>query len=129
LDAPDLIDDYYLNLLSWGSNNVIAVALRGAVYLWGAADGSIHQLCSLEGPDDYVTSLQWSKKDNQLAVGTSTNTIELWDTTRLVRVREMTGHTARVSALSWNNANNTLSSGKCRFFIDRLYIPMHYNIF
>jgi cell division cycle protein 20 (cofactor of APC complex) len=28
LDAPDLVDDYYLNLLSWGSSNVLAVALQ-----------------------------------------------------------------------------------------------------
>ena len=23
LDAPDLVDDYYLNLLDWSSNNVV----------------------------------------------------------------------------------------------------------
>jgi cell division cycle protein 20 (cofactor of APC complex) len=23
LDAPELVDDYYLNLLDWGSNNVL----------------------------------------------------------------------------------------------------------
>ncbi len=27
LDAPDLVDDYYLNLLDWSSSNVLAVAL------------------------------------------------------------------------------------------------------
>lgn len=27
LDAPNLIDDYYLNLLDWSSNNVVAVSL------------------------------------------------------------------------------------------------------
>lgn len=25
LDAPDLVDDYYLNLISWGHNNVSRV--------------------------------------------------------------------------------------------------------
>lgn len=109
LDAPDLIDDYYLNLLSWGSNNVIAVALRGAVYLWGAADGNITQLHSMENPDDYITSLQWSKKDDKLAIGTSTNVVELWDTTTMTKLRDLPGHTARVSALSWNGS--MLSSG------------------
>jgi len=34
LDAPDLIDDYYLNLISWSDTNVLAVALGQAVYLW-----------------------------------------------------------------------------------------------
>ena len=24
LDAPDMLDDYYLNLLDWGSNNVVS---------------------------------------------------------------------------------------------------------
>lgn len=28
LDAPDLVDDYYLNLLDWGSKNAVAVALN-----------------------------------------------------------------------------------------------------
>jgi cell division cycle protein 20 (cofactor of APC complex) len=36
LDAPDIVDDYYLNLLDWSSNNILAVALGSAVYLWNA---------------------------------------------------------------------------------------------
>jgi len=28
LDAPDLVDDYYLNLLDWSKANILAVALR-----------------------------------------------------------------------------------------------------
>ena len=33
LDAPDLLDDYYLNLLDWSVGNVLAVALGPTVYL------------------------------------------------------------------------------------------------
>ena len=34
LDAPDIVDDYYLNLISWGHNNVgEPLALHGAVVL------------------------------------------------------------------------------------------------
>jgi cell division cycle protein 20 (cofactor of APC complex) len=36
LDAPDISDDYYLNLLDWSAQNVLAVALGPAVYLWNA---------------------------------------------------------------------------------------------
>lgn len=36
LDAPDLIDDYYLNLLDWSSDNILAVCLAQTVYLWNA---------------------------------------------------------------------------------------------
>ena len=34
LDAPNLVDDFYLNLLDWGKENIIAVALSDELYLW-----------------------------------------------------------------------------------------------
>ncbi len=100
LDAPDLMDDYYLNLLSWGSNNVIAVALNQSVYLWHAVDGHIDNLCTLSD-EDYITSVQWSSSENTLAIGTSANIVELWDSSKLSKVRTLQGHTNRVSSLSW----------------------------
>lgn len=36
LDAPDIIDDYYLNLMDWSGNNILAAALGAHVYLWNA---------------------------------------------------------------------------------------------
>lgn len=41
LDAPDLVDDYYLNLLDWSASNVLAVCLAQTVYLWNAQSGEI----------------------------------------------------------------------------------------
>ena len=39
LDAPDIVNDYYLNLIDWSSNNHLAVALGPHIYLWNAANG------------------------------------------------------------------------------------------
>ena len=36
LDAPELQDDFYLNLLDWSAQNILAVGLGTAVYLWSA---------------------------------------------------------------------------------------------
>lgn len=36
LDAPQLQDDFYLNLVDWSSTNVLAVGLLDAVYIWSA---------------------------------------------------------------------------------------------
>ena len=36
LDAPELVNDYYLNLLDWSADNRLAVALGADVYLWNA---------------------------------------------------------------------------------------------
>ncbi|KAG8471083.1 hypothetical protein KFE25_009504 [Diacronema lutheri] len=109
LDAPDLIDDYYLNLLEWNSANVVAIALGDAVYLWNAADGSITQLMQTAGDGSHVTSVSWIQDGNHLAIGTSRNTTQLWDTDKQKKVREMDGHQARVGALAWNA--HVLSSG------------------
>ena len=36
LDAPELQDDFYLNLLDWSSQNTLSVGLGTSVYLWSA---------------------------------------------------------------------------------------------
>ncbi|XP_075227152.1 cell division cycle 20 protein fzy [Lycorma delicatula] len=108
LDAPDIIDDYYLNLIDWSPSNILAVALGASVYLWNAGTGNIDHLIDLEG-GDYVCSLSWIQEGNILAVGNSLGSIQLWDASQVKRVRIMDGHTGRVGALSWNSY--ILSSG------------------
>lgn len=44
LDAPDLLDDYYLNIMDWGDSNFLAIGLTQTVYLWNAATGEIIEL-------------------------------------------------------------------------------------
>ncbi|KAJ1457670.1 WD40-repeat-containing domain protein [Pelagophyceae sp. CCMP2097] len=110
LDAPELLDDYYLNLCSWGANNCVAVALGATVYVWDAATGGITELVSLED-DDYVCSVAWLPGETHaghLAVGTSSGATELWDVGASRCLRKMDGHSARVSALAWNS--HTLTS-------------------
>ncbi|KAL3684928.1 hypothetical protein R1sor_002950 [Riccia sorocarpa] len=109
LDAPDLVDDYYLNLLDWSCKNVVAVALGTTVYLWNADTGEIYQLMSTALEDDYVTSVAWAPDGNLIALGMNTNEIQLWDTVHRIQMRRLRGHSARVASLSWNRS--TLSSG------------------
>lgn len=80
LDAPELVDDYYLNLLSWGKNNILAVALGQCVYLWNAETGDIQHLLTLQGQDDFVTSIRWADMaghTNCIAVGTNEGPVQL----------------------------------------------------
>ncbi|XP_063891462.1 cell division cycle protein 20 homolog isoform X1 [Helicoverpa armigera] len=102
LDAPDILDDYYLNLVDWSLSNILAVALGNSVYLWNAATGQIEQLLTLEGSET-VCSVQWVQGGgSHLAVGTSAATVELWDCEKIKRLRVMDGHTGRVGSLAWN---------------------------
>ncbi len=82
LDAPDLVDDYYLNLLDWSSENVLAVCLAQTVYLWNSSTGEIQLLYETEDDNDIVTSVAWMKNSNLLAVGTSNKQVLLWDTVK-----------------------------------------------
>ena len=50
LDAPNVNNDYYLNLLDWSENNHLCVALDNSVFLWNASDGEIMELCEVSTP-------------------------------------------------------------------------------
>lgn len=100
LDAPELQDDFYLNLVDWGNNDILAVGLADCVYLWSRDDGQVKQLCKLEG--DTVTSVSWIQRGSHLAIGTSKGLLLIYDTVAERRLRIMTGHTARISSLAWN---------------------------
>ena len=62
LDAPDLADDFYLNLVDWSSTNVLGVGLGSCVYLWTAHTAAVSKLCDLSGYQDTVSSLSWVQK-------------------------------------------------------------------
>ena len=110
LDAPDIVDDYYLNLISWSKDNILAVALAQSVYLWNATTGDIQHLITVESVDDYITSVCWCPIPGQtqyVAVGTHAAQIHLFDGHSLRKVRTLHGHSGRVSALTWNQHNLT----------------------
>ncbi|XP_043941343.1 cell division cycle protein 20 homolog [Protopterus annectens] len=109
LDAPDIRNDYYLNLIDWSSSNFLAVALGPSVYLWNHNNGDIILLLQMEQAEDYVSSVSWIKEGSFLAVGTSNATVQIWDVTQQKRLRVMSSHSSRVGVLSWNNY--ILSSG------------------
>jgi cell division cycle 20-like protein 1 (cofactor of APC complex) len=60
LDAPDLADDFYLNLVDWGSQNTLGVGLGSCVYMWNSNSGRVTKLCELT--DDTVTSVNWIQR-------------------------------------------------------------------
>ncbi|KAL2508397.1 Cell division cycle 20.1 [Forsythia ovata] len=104
LDAPDIMDDYYLNLLDWGSSNVLSIALGNTVYLWDASNGSTSELLTVDEENGPVTSVKWAPDGRNIAVGLNNSEIQLWDSTSNRLLRTLRGcHGSRVGALDWNN--------------------------
>lgn len=109
LDAPELQDDFYLNLVDWSSQNVLSVGLGSCVYLWSACTSQVTRLCDLSGDGNSVTSVAWNERGNYVAVGTHNGYVQVWDVAVSKQVNKLMGHSARVGALAWNG--DVLSSG------------------
>ncbi|SAM84876.1 uncharacterized protein UBRO_05934 [Ustilago bromivora] len=110
LDAPDLANDFYLNLVDWSSKNVLGVGLGTCVYLWSADNSSVTKLCDLkEYSNDVVTGLNWANSGSHLAIGTQKGLVQIWDVEKQKLLRTMRGHTQRVGSLAWNEV--ILTSG------------------
>ncbi|MFH4976526.1 hypothetical protein AB6A40_003235 [Gnathostoma spinigerum] len=105
LDAPEFRDDYYLNLLHWSVDNVIAVALGNTVYLWNAATGEIDTLFEVPESEKYITSVQWASVGQFLAVGISDGKIKLFDPARTsgsgAELRTMQSQLTGVGCMAW----------------------------
>ena len=114
LDAPNLVDDYYLNILDWGKENIIAVALSNEIYLWNNDNLQTSLLMTYENKDNddmnnYITSLSWMNNGICVGVGLPNGAIQLWDINKKIKLREINAHEDRISCLSWNEY--ILSSG------------------
>ena len=108
LDAPGLVDDYYLNLLDWSSGNQVAIGLERSVYVWSAESGTVSSL--LECPTDtYIASVKWSGDGAYVAAGLGTGEVQIWDVEEGTKLRSMHGHDTRVSVMGWNK--HILSTG------------------
>lgn len=112
LDAPDLQNDFYLNILDWSAKNQIAIALSSCVYILDVDSGEITSFCDFEsGSSILVTSLQWDTAGKTLAIGTSNAQVQIWDVVTTKLLRTIQTHDSRVSSLSWEPRNTLLSTG------------------
>lgn len=120
LDAPQLEDDYYLNLLDWSKSNVLAVALQDAIHLWSGSTGMVKQLCQLPESQNIYTSVSWSTHAECLAAGISDGKLEIWDFNKMKVIRnDLESHSARIGCLAWNDHNILASGSKDKSIILR----------
>lgn len=125
LDAPELQDDFYLNLVDWSAQNVLAVGLGSCVYLWSACTSQVTRtsgsasnailnfrflqvtrLCDLSSDANTVTSVSWSERGHQLAVGTHHGYVTVWDVAASKQV------SLREGGICWGGGQ-ILTTGVC----------------
>ncbi|XP_054843207.1 cell division cycle protein 20 homolog B isoform X2 [Eublepharis macularius] len=104
-----LRNDYYLNLLDWSQENLLALALGSVVYIWSGETNQNFKNIDLCSNSNYIASLAWMRENPWLAFATSDGEVQLWDIETQKRLRNMFGHLSVVGTLSWNG--HILSSG------------------
>jgi cell division cycle protein 20 (cofactor of APC complex) len=116
LDAPELLDDYYLSLVDWSARDKVAVCLGHSLYLWDSKTGNSDQLLThdKEHAWNLLTAVAWAPNGTDVAVGCADRSIEIWDVEVMRRkaVFGLNSHEQRISALAWNfREQNILTSG------------------
>ena len=110
LDAPALQDDYYLDVVHWSKENVLAVGLGKSVYLWVATNSKVTKLYEFEG-NDSVSSVAWSPKGDLLAVGSNQGYVQIWDCLASRELLNTQVHNGRVGTMCWSPSSLILSTG------------------
>lgn len=85
LDAPNLQDDFYLNLLDWSDNNQIAVALDTSLYVWSGCSTEVSKLYETNQINDYLCSVAFCQ-DNKVSIGNTLGKIKVFDIVKRKKV-------------------------------------------
>ena len=124
LDAPGMVDDFYLNLIAWSCLNAVAVALEASTYIWKADSGSVVHLG--DAPEGtYVSSVDFSNDGMFLGVGIGTGEVELWDVDSGQKLRTMSGHQGQIATLSWHQHILTSGCGDGSIWHHDVRVPRH----
>lgn len=118
LDAPFLQDDYYLNVVDWSQKDNLAVGLAQCVYLWNFNTNKIDKIAENQ-ESNFVSSLSWNQKGSNLAIGSMSGTVQIYDTQQDKSIVQFEDHIERVGSISLqNNMLITGSRDNCIFLYD-----------
>lgn len=85
LDAPKLLDDFYLNLIDWSSKNNLVIGLDQEVHIHRPDSGKGMRLCKLRcdgAQEDAAAATKWNPDGRHLAIGTFLSGIHYYDAKR-----------------------------------------------
>ncbi|CAI5496412.1 unnamed protein product [Closterium sp. Naga37s-1] len=103
LDAPGVVNNFYLQLIDWSISNLVAVAIGTSVFIWNGKNESM-ELMTVETEDEespYVTGVSWAPDGVHLAIGVSNSEVQVWNVSIPKQVRTFKGHSGPICALDW----------------------------
>ncbi|XP_075261184.1 fizzy-related protein homolog [Convolutriloba macropyga] len=105
LDAPSLLNDFYLNILDYSCQNVIGLVLGSFVYLW--SDGKSAPLFNADSIGLSPTSLSFNEDGRILAIGSNSGIVQTRDVHTTGDQQPLMNqklHKNRVGVLTWKGS-------------------------
>ena len=110
LDAPDLVDDFYLNLLDWSNKNIVAIALSTRVFFWNDTTHErlpliidMNDSSAYHALSDVVTSVSFNKQGNLIAMGSNNRNLCVQDLETNKTIYSHNFQDDVIGSLDWNN--------------------------
>jgi cell division cycle protein 20 (cofactor of APC complex) len=105
LEAPNIKDDFYYNIIDWGIKNIISIPLNNSQYLYNPETNKTEYLFSLDNNILEICSTNFMNNGYCLAIGLSNGNCLLYDIEKKIKIRQLNGHKEnnRICSLSWNN--------------------------
>uniref|UniRef100_A0A0K0EUP8 WD_REPEATS_REGION domain-containing protein n=1 Tax=Strongyloides venezuelensis TaxID=75913 RepID=A0A0K0EUP8_STRVS len=116
LDAPDLIDDFYSNLIDWSSKNIIAVCLKNRLFLYDALTSEVTQLCDVT---EDIASVKFSSSGDIIAFGMRNGELKVWDIETKTELFSCDNDYGRVGNLAWGSRGMLSLATKNGYIINR----------
>lgn len=106
LDAPGLVDDFYLNVLHWSPHyqdrSFLAVGLGEKIWSYDMSTARANCIVALHGP---AASVAWNPEIAHVAMGTKDGTVVYQRSTKRA-------HEGRVGVLAWRDGQVLATAGK-----------------
>ncbi|KFD45255.1 hypothetical protein M514_13868 [Trichuris suis] len=111
-DAPNIREDFYLNVVDWSYKDVLAVGLDQDLFVCTLRRGDIIGEVQRLGEYDetnFISAVRFSATEDILAIALNSEDLELWNVSERKRLQTLCSSGYRVGCLSWNG--NILTAG------------------
>ena len=102
LEAPELTDDFYSNILDWSCQNQLAVCLNNIIYLMDMQTYNNTKLYHAYDCES-ITSIKFNKEGDKLIFGNIIGQLSVWDLNKQKEINSFTTHNDRIAALDWKD--------------------------
>jgi WD40 repeat protein len=122
LEAPEISNDYYLNVLDWGKTGHIALVLFRTIYLYNPLSEDVVEVGQTQD-GIHPTAIKFSPSGERLAVGLNDGSVLIYNIMKLLNDKNEQNngensfetyfeyHQTRVDVIEWVNENSIITGG------------------